>query len=134
MPGVVALLAALLHTGASVSAGQFTVHLSTVIGIIALAVLYERGARISHPRPAQRFSYHGALVVMFLSLNGWLHDLSDSYLFSAHMLQHLLLALVVAPLMIIGLTGDMLRHLLRIPGIAPIAQWVTRPVRCFAIF
>ena len=26
---------------------------------------------------------------MFFSLNGWLHDLSDSYLFSAHMVQHL---------------------------------------------
>jgi len=46
---------ALLHTGASVSAGQFTVHVSTVIGIIGLAALYERGARIETPRPAQRF-------------------------------------------------------------------------------
>ena len=42
---------------------------------------------------------------MFFSLNGWLHDLSDYYLFSAHMVQHLLLALAVAPLLIIGHPG-----------------------------
>jgi len=134
MPGLVSLLAALLHTGASVSAGQFTVHLSTVIGIIALAVLYERGARISHPRPAQRFLYHGALVVMFFSLNGWLHDVSDSYLFSAHMVQHLMLAFVVAPLMIMGTPGGMLRPLLALKGVGPTARWLTAPTRCFAIF
>jgi putative membrane protein len=128
---------ALLHVSARLSATSFTVHLSTVIGIVGLVALYERGARpkgIAQPRPAQRFWWYLALVVMFFSLNGWLHDLSDSYLFSAHMLQHLLLALVVAPLMIIGVTGDMLRPLFRIPGIAAVAQWVTKPVRCFAIF
>jgi putative membrane protein len=129
-----AMLAALLHTGASLSTTRFTVHPSTVIGIIALAALYERGARIAHPRPAQRFAYHGALVVMFLSLNGWLHDLSDTYLFSAHMVQHLMLALVVAPLMIMGTPGEMLRPLLALPGIGRAARWITAPTRCFAIF
>jgi putative membrane protein len=134
MPGVVALLAALLHTGASLSATRFTVHPSTVIGIIALAMLYERGARIEQPRPAQRFSYYAALVVMFFSLNGWLHDLSDSYLFSAHMVQHLMLAFVVAPLMIMGTPGGMLRPVLALPGVGAAARWVTAPTRCFAIF
>jgi putative membrane protein len=128
---------ALLHVSARLSASSFTVHASTVIGIVGLAALYERGARlkgISQPRPAQRFSWYFALVLMFFSLNGWLHDLSDTYLFSAHMVQHLLLALVVAPLMIIGVTGDMLRPVLRLPAVAPVAAWVTKPVRCFAIF
>jgi putative membrane protein len=134
MAGVVALLAALLHTGASVSAGQFTVHPSTVIGIVGLAVLYERGARTARPRPAQRFSYYAALVVMFFSLNGWLHDLSDSYLFSAHMVQHLMLAFVVAPLMVMGTPGEMLRTALALPGVGPAARWLTAPTHCFAIF
>lgn len=128
---------ALLHASARLSTGSFTVHASTVVGIAGLAVLYERGARlrgITQPRPAQRFCWYGALVVMFFSLNGWLHDLSDTYLFSAHMLQHLLLALVVAPLMVFGVTGDMLRPLLAWRGVGPVARWVSRPIPCFAVF
>ena len=71
---------------------------------------------------------------MFFSLNGWLHDLSDSYLFSAHMVQHLLLALVVAPLMIMGTPGGMLRPALSLRGVGPVARWLTKPAHCFAIF
>jgi putative membrane protein len=143
---------ALLHTGARLSVTSFTVHPSTVIGILGLAGLYEFGARRvtssaarradpSAAPPAsmtltrgQRTSYHAALVLMFFSLNGWLHDLSDSYLFSAHMLQHLMLALVVAPLMIIGTPGNMLRPALSLRGVGPVARWLTKPAHCFAIF
>jgi len=137
---------ALLHTGARISVTSFTVHPSTVVGIVGLAALYEHRARAlrraaetgqhpgSTPRPSQRVAFYVALLVMFLSLNGWLHDLSDSYLFSAHMVQHLMLALVVAPLMIMGTPGAMLRPVLRVPGVMPLARWLTAPTHCFAIF
>jgi putative membrane protein len=127
---------ALLHTSARLSFTSFTVHLSTVVGILALLVLYEYAARNATraPRTASRSAFYAALVVLFFSLNGWLHDLSDEYLFSAHMLQHLLLALVVAPLMIMGVTGEMLRPALSVPGIGRVARFVTTPARCFAIF
>jgi hypothetical protein len=51
---------ALLHASARLSTDSFTVHASTVAGIVGLAVLYERGARlrgIAQPRPAQRFGW-----------------------------------------------------------------------------
>ncbi len=131
-------MAALLHVGARVSLKSFSVHPSTVIGIIALAFLYEWAARryvpADSPRQPRRLVFHGALVLMFFSLNGWLHDLSDAYLFSAHMVQHLLLALVVAPLMLMGVTGEMLRPALSVRGVAPVARWLTKPLHCFAIF
>ncbi len=88
---VAPMVIALLHTGASLNRATFSVHPSTVIGIVALAALYERAARLptmTAPTRSQRLCFHGALVVMFFSLNGWLHDLSDYYLFSAHMVQH----------------------------------------------
>jgi putative membrane protein len=131
------LAIALLHTGARLSATSFTVHTSTVIGIAGLAGLYEYGARVAGvrgPRPVQRWSYHGALALMFFSLNGWLHDLSDSYLFSAHMVQHLLLAFAVAPLMLMGVTGEMLRPLIRPRLVRAVAEWGLRPGPCFVIF
>ena len=140
------MVIALLHAGARLSP-SFSVHPSTVIGIIGLAVLYERGSKgwgraangtnsplSARPSTLQRFWYYGALILMFFSLNGWLHDLSDTYLFSAHMLQHLLLTLVVPPLMIMGTPGGMLRPALSIPGIAPVARWITKPAHAFTIF
>lgn len=128
---------ALLHTGARLATTSFTVHPSTVIGIAGLAGLYEYGARaagVRGPRPVQRWYYHGALLLMFFSLNGWLHDLSDSYLFSAHMVQHLLLAFGVAPLMIMGTTGEMLRPLIRNLRVRRLAKWGLGPVPSFLIF
>ncbi len=128
----------LLHVGASLSLTSFTVHWSTVIGLVCLALLYEWGARragigygISHVR---RLSYYSALAVIFLSLNGWLHDLSDWYLFSAHMVQHLLLTLLVPPLLLAGVPGSMLRPLLRNRVVASTARVLTRPKVCFATF
>jgi len=142
MVGSFALLP-LLHVGASISWTSFTVHWSTVVGLLALAGLYEWRARTADigyaPRPAspgsrRRFTFYAGLAAIFLSLNGWLHDLSDYYLFSAHMVQHLLLTMLVPPLLIAGTPGWMLRPLLRHPVIARVARFITSPKVCFAAF
>jgi putative membrane protein len=74
------------------------------------------------------------LISLFFSLNGPLHDLSDDYLFSAHMVQHLVLTFVVAPLLIMGTPGWMLRPALQYDWVRPIAKWLTRPAFCWLIF
>jgi putative membrane protein len=86
------------------------------------------------PHAASRVAFYCGLAVIFLSLNGWLHDLSDYYLFSAHMVQHLLLTLLVPPLLIVGTPGWMLRPLLARPHIARLARTLTKPKVCFATF
>jgi putative membrane protein len=98
--------------------------------------LYEWAARRG-PHPvtrSHRFFFYGGLAAILLSLNGPLHDLSDYYLFSAHMVQHLVLTLVVPPLLIVGIPGEMLRPLLANRGIAAIARALTGPKVCFAAF
>ena len=71
-------------------------------------------------RPAWRVaSFCGGLLVLLFALNGPMHDLSDYYLFSAHMAQHLLLTLVLPPLLIAGTPGWLLQPLLRIRRCAP---------------
>ena len=130
---------ALLHTGAAISPASFSIHLSTVIGIIAYAALYRwravvgirAGHHLDRGKPAILAI---ALTVLFFSLNGWLHDLSDSYLFSAHMVQHLVLAFVVAPLLVMATPGWMLRPALRSRLVAATARAITKPFRTFAIF
>src|SRR4051812_41078064 len=126
-----------LHIGASISVTSFTVHWSTVIGLVTLAAVYEWRARTTAdaaPRHGQRTAFHAGLAVIFFALNGWLHDLSDYYLFSAHMVQHLLLTILVPPLLIAGTPGGMLRPALRSPAVARIARALTNPKLCFAAF
>ena len=128
---------ALLHVGARLSWTAFTVHWSTVIGLGALGALYAWRARRPDTLPLGRTKptiFASSLVLMFLSLNGWLHDLSDSYLFTAHMAQHLLLAMGVAPLMIMGTPGWMIRPVMRVPAAAAFGRWVSNPIVSFGIF
>ena len=144
-------VALLLHPAARIAVTEFTVHWSTVLGLAGLGALYlwrarhaagaagrpehgEGPARPPSPTTGQRATFFTALALIFLSLNGWLHDLSDYYLFSAHMVQHLMLTLVVPPLLIMGTPGWMLRPALRWPGVAPVARAVTSAPKAFIIF
>jgi putative membrane protein len=136
MPIAVALL---LHPAARIALTEFTVHWSTVLGLAGLGALYHWRARQAPagegtPTTGQRATFFGALGVIFLSLNGWLHDLSDYYLFSAHMVQHLVLTLVAPPLLIMGTPGWMLRPALRWRGVTPVARWLTAAPHAFVIF
>jgi putative membrane protein len=126
----------LLHPAGAVLGAGFSVHWSTVIGIGGLAGLYWWRARVEKQRAStsQIVAFAGGLLAMFLALNGPLHDLSDYDLFSAHMVQHLVLIFVVAPLLVAGTPGWMLRPALGIKGVGPVARWLTRPTRTFVIF
>lgn len=124
----------MLHVGASIAWTNFTVHWSTVAGLLCLAGLYEWGARTVDMGHVRRWAFYAGLAVTFLSLNGWLHDLSDYYLFSAHMVQHLVLTMLVPPLLIAGTPGWMLRPLLRVGFVGRASRILTRPGVCFVTF
>ncbi|MFL5594023.1 MAG: cytochrome c oxidase assembly protein, partial [Gemmatimonadaceae bacterium] len=119
---------ALLHPIANLSWWRWSIHPSTVIGIAALGALYVWASRrlARQPTPAQKIFFASGLLVMFASLNGPLHDLSDDYLFSAHMIQHLLLTFAVPPLLLAGTPGWMLRPILSQRHVAPVARFFTR--------
>ena len=127
---------ALLHPIANLSWWRWSIHPSTVIGIAALGALYIWASRRLGQRPttAQQIFFVSGLLVMFASLNGPIHDLSDDYLFSAHMVQHLLLTFAVPPLLVAGTPGWMLRPVLSRPAIAPVARFFTRASICFVVF
>jgi putative membrane protein len=135
-PAGAAAFAALLHPLAPLGP-VFQVHWSTVVGIAALAALYVWRARrgpAGGPTAGQRAAFASGLAVLFLSLNGPLHDLSDGYLFTAHMIQHLVLTMLVTPLLIAGTPDWMLRPALQLPGVLAVARRVTQPIAAFAIF
>jgi putative membrane protein len=108
-------------------------HGDVLLGVGLLALAYAVAwAGAPHRRGPDAARFFAGLGVLLLALNGPLHDLSDYYLFSAHMVQHLLLTLVAAPLLLAGTPGWMLDRLL-----APLQRWAlgrfvvrvaTRPV------
>jgi len=112
---------------------------TVVVGLAALGGLYlaelRRGrARGKTAEPAQILSFFAGLILLLGCLTGPLHDLSDYYLFSAHMIQHLLLAFAMPPLLLYGTPGWMIEPLLRPPLIRRLGRRLTRPSGAFACF
>ncbi len=75
-----------------------------------------------------------AMLIAFGSLQGPLHELSDYYLFSAHMVQHLLVTMIMPPLLLKGIPSWLIDSVLRLPVIAPIARLLFSPFIAFALF
>jgi len=112
---------------------RWDLHPSVLIGLVLLGGLYVFLGGHRSPR-RHVASFFGALVVLFVALNGPLHNLSDTYLFSAHMAQHLLLTLVFPPLLLYGTPAHVIRPLLRPRWVMAIARVVTRPLAAATIF
>ncbi len=62
------------------------------------------------------------LFTVWLALETPIDTISDYYLDSVHMLQHVLLAFVAPPLMLLGLSAAMAGSLLRVPGLRAITE------------
>jgi putative membrane protein len=116
---------------------SWSIHPSVVIGTGLLGALYFWGIGPARrrfgwgpPPPAWKVtSFVASLVVVLVSLNGPMHDLSDYYLFSIHMAQHLLLTLLWPPLLIAGLPGWLIDGpLARAPGLARAGRAITHPL------
>jgi putative membrane protein len=112
-----------------------------VVGLVALGSAYAVAVTQRRRRdpaaavaPRQVLSFYAALAVLGGALTGPLHDLSDYYLFSAHMVQHLVLAFAMPPLMLYGTPGWMLEPFLRPPIVRALAWRLTRPTGAFAAF
>jgi len=111
-------------------------HDSVLIGTVLLAALYLWAVGPLRKRKgwAPRFpigravTFFCGLLVMLLALNGPLHDLSDYYLFSAHMVQHLLLTQVMAPLLVLGLPAWLVAAIVAKPGMAKAARFWGSPL------
>ncbi len=84
--------------------------------------------------PRQTANFTAGILVILVALVSPIHVLSDNYLFSVHMLQHVLLTLVAPPLIILGLPEWLIRPLLRPNWSFRLARVATHPVVAFGIF
>ena len=107
-----------------------------VIGLYLYAVgpLRKRYHLAENVKRSQIVSFLLGVLIMFLALVSPLDELGDSYLFSAHMVQHLFLTIVGPPLLLIGTPEWLLKPLIRKHAIFLIAKCLTLPVVAFSLY
>ncbi len=98
------------------------------IGLVRRRYNFEKATR------GQVFAFLLGMIIMFLALVTPLDELGDSYLFSAHMVQHLLITMVGPPLLLLGTPEWFLRPVVRNPALFRIAKFMTMPIICFTLF
>src|SRR5205085_481997 len=115
-------------------------HPSLLVAIGGLVGLYALGVVVLGPRYRVRLSRGQAawfalgILTLFLPLQSPLDHLSDSYLFSAHMAQHMLLMLAVPPLLLLGTPDWLVRGLVNRRWIVRFAHGRAYPVVALGAF
>jgi cytochrome c oxidase assembly factor CtaG len=104
--------------------------LSVIIGCVALAMVYAIACRPDFSRAG--WFLLGDLV-MLLALISPLDVLADDYLFSAHMLQHMVLVLAVPPLLLLGIPRQLASSMVRVPGLGVIERALRNPVLAWTL-
>jgi putative membrane protein len=88
------------------------------VGLVCLFLGHAWLARGAIDAERKHTLYFGlGLVTLWVALETPLDTLSDYYLDSVHMLQHVLLGFVAPPLMLLGLSPGMVSQLIRVPGL-----------------
>ena len=90
------------------------------------------GLRGASARKVTLFSL--GVAVLWLGADWPLHDLAERYLYSMHMVQHLLFTLVAPPLLIAGLPDWLLREILRPRAVSRVVRFLTRPLVALIVF
>lgn len=84
--------------------------------------------------PREVFCFYSGLILLWLSADWPLHELAEDYLFSAHMVQHLIYMLVVPPLLLLGIPRWLWRLLLAPRPVFAAMRFATRPLIALAAF
>ena len=112
----------------------FHVHLDVLATLGGLAVVYllaagrheqTTGERLPRGR---RYRFLGGVAVLLLGATWPIHDLAESYLYSMHMVQHMLFTFVAAPLLLTGTPAWMWRAILAPRPLRAAWALLTRPL------
>jgi putative membrane protein len=108
------------------------------LALVLVAGFLARHARAAARARGEPFGSGAALAaslaLMSLALAGPLPTLADRYLFSAHMLQFVLLTKIAAPLLLWGLPPGLWRQLSQVPMVGSAWRVATRPWVAVTVF
>jgi putative membrane protein len=109
-----------------------------ILGSVVAAYLiacrrHDRATGETTPARTRRLFLLG-MAVIWLGADWPIHDLAERYLYSIHMVQHLLFTLVAAPLLIVGTPAWLLRVILRPVWARTVFRFLTRPLVALIAF
>ena len=120
----------------------FHIHLDVLGAVAALLVFYVYGIRVlaRHHAPAtepavtrRQIVWFTVGLTAFVIVEGWpVHDIAARSLFSFHMVEHLVLALIVPPALLKGIPWWLLR--LAIRPVLPVIRVMTKPLPAIIFF
>lgn len=137
-------MGALAHVSTSETPWTWHVHPDVWLLVVVLEAGYllalarlgpghaPRGERAATRRQVVLYSL--GVLAIWAGADWPLHDLAEGYLFTAHMVQHLLFSLVAAPLLLLGLPPWLVRLALRPRLLRRLAKVITRPLVALVIF
>ena len=82
----------------------------------------------------QQVLFSVALWSVYLSEGTPLHVLAEVYLFSGHMIQHVILTMVLPPLLILGTPAWAMRWVLRWRPVAFVFRYISKPLPALLLF
>jgi cytochrome c oxidase assembly factor CtaG len=108
--------------------------LITGLYLYALGRLRKRHYPNEQIKIGQTISFILGMLIMFLALVSPLDELGDSYLFSAHMVQHLCLTIIGPPLLLLGTPEWLVKPVLNNKVVFNIAKVLTYPAVAFVLY
>lgn len=117
-------------------------HPDVILGVLLLEGAYllgvgplrQRYGWAAYVENRQVMMFSLGVLVLFVVLTSPIHHLSDNFLFSAHMVQHMLMILLIPPLLLAGTPGWLLRPLIRQPQVLAVGRFLTHPVIALLLF
>ncbi|MYB10757.1 MAG: cytochrome c oxidase assembly protein [Acidimicrobiia bacterium] len=116
---------------------RYQPHAEVWIILLAAIAMAWYAARIIAPKAApvgespfarhHKLAFVGAMVLLWVASDWPMHDISEEYLYSVHMIQHLLITLVVPPLIWAAIPEWLAR--LALSGDGSVGVWVRRLAR-----
>jgi putative membrane protein len=106
---------------------------SVAVGYLWLCRHHERLTGEATPRRTRRL-FLGGMALLLVASEWPTHDLAERFLYSAHMVQHMVYTLVAAPLLVAGTPAWLARAVLRPPPLKRAFRFLVRPLPALVFF
>ena len=101
--------------------------------IVSLVIFFELSTKDKTIKKDKRKLWYSGLLILWAFTDYPIHDIGERYLFSVHSAEHLVLALVSPPLLLMGMHREM-KKLVSVKPLISVLKITAKPVVAFFLF
>jgi putative membrane protein len=134
----------LAHSPPGLDPLHFHWHPEVHLLVVSLVAAYVYMVKVIGPRAVppgepvvsrrQIGCFVGAIVMLWVASDWPVHDISEEYLYSSHMLQHMMLSYFMPPLALMATPTWLMRVLIGDGRLYHVVRWFCRPITAAVIF